>query len=777
MFLDPSRISMPDVDSDFQDDRRQEVIDYVVWKYGRPSVCQIITFGTMAARSAIRQVGKALDYPYASYDQVAKMIPAKPGITIQKALEENPDFRRKYEMDDKIHYLIDAAIELEGLPLNTSTHAAGVLITDNKGTIEHVPLWNNDGAIVAQYDKNILEDLGLLKMDFLGLKTLGVENECIEFIEKNYGIKIDLDELYNIADLKPLKLIRDGKTIGIFQLEGGGMTQFMEELKPDNIEDIIAGISLYRPGPMKEIPRFIANKRNPDQIVYPFPGLEPILKETYGVLTYQEQCMRTVVVIAGYDKSDSDNFRRVISKKKKKEVPLHRQWFIEGRKLEDKDYEGRIIKYPHAIPGGLNLGHPRLELEKFFDSMEDFASYCFNKSHAAAYAYVGYTTAWFMYYYPTEFMAALMNSVQGNQSRIAKYINYCRRELEIEIIEPDINVSTDKFIPLPGRKIAYSLNVKHASEDVLKAIQPIRDKRPFESLLDFMLRTSDVINKQTLEALISIGAFKKLGVVRSQVLAGLDDIVDKLSKVKQAKGRAIKSGKLNKFSFEDRFQIDEFLPKLKEIPEEVSLRLEKKYLGLYLTGNPLYKYAYSIKTYSNFKTSDIDYEVDEQTGAIMLSAPVRNRQRVQFIGIINELTQRVTKKKELMANAVVEDLNGIAKMLIWPQTYEAIKDKLREDAIYKIEGYLKIDPEEPPSIICESVRPVEEEVVDRLVITLDYPEQGLEVMKYIENNDLVQGNNPTYIQYNDVRLLLKKNYWVNLRKFEQNLFNCQVITW
>ncbi|MCX8074143.1 MAG: DNA polymerase III subunit alpha [Clostridia bacterium] len=776
-FLDPSRVSMPDVDSDFQDTRRQEVIDYVIEKYGRNSVCQIITFGTMAARSVIRQVGKAINYEYSLYDQIAKMIPAEPDITIFKALELNPELKRKYDTDEKIRYLLDVSMALEGLPLNTSTHAAGVLITDKQGLTKYVPLWNNDGAIVAQYDKNILEELGLLKMDFLGLKTLGVIGECIEFIEKNHNKHIDLDQLYKVEDLAPLKLIKDGKTVGIFQLEGAGMTKFMEELKPDSIEDIIAGISLYRPGPMKEIPRFLYNKRNPNKIIYPFPKLEPILKETYGVLCYQEQCMRTVVEIAGYDKSDSDGFRKVISKKKKKLIPLHKQWFIYGRKEEDVDEEGRIVKYPHAIPGGLALGHSKEELEQFFDLMEDFASYCFNKSHAAAYAYVAYVTAWLAYYYPVEFMAALMNSVQGNQSRIANYINYCRRELGIEIIEPDINLSVDKFIPLPNGKIAYSLNVKHASENVLKAIKPIRDERKFESFSDFLIRTADVINKQTLEALVSIGAFNSLGVVKSQILAALDDITDRLAKVKQARTRAIKSGKIDSFDFEERLKIDDLIPKLKELPEEVMLRLEKKYLGLYLTGNPLYKYAYSIKTYSNFKTSDIDYEVDEGTGAIMIASNVRDRQRVKFIGIINEIVPRVTKKKTLMANVVVEDLNGIARMIIWPQTYEDIKDKLKPDNIYKIEGYLKIESEEPPTIICENVLPVEDEIVDRLIIKLANPEQSVDVMKYIENNDLVQGNTPIYIEHDNIRVLLNKNYWVNLNKFDMNLFNSKILSW
>jgi intein/homing endonuclease len=374
-FLDPSRISMPDVDSDFERDRRQEVIDYVVRKYGRQSVCQIVTYGTLAARAAIRAVGRALDMPYGVYDHMAKLVPAEPGITLADALEDSPDFKKKYEIDDDIKYLIDTATKLEGLPIYTGTHAAGVLITDQKGVTAHVPVWDNDGAIVSQYDMKLLEDLGLLKMDFLGLKTLTVIKDAMKSIKQNHGVSVNLDELIKCEDPAPLQLLEEGKTQGLFQIEGTSMTEFIKELKPKNPEEWIAAISLYRPGPMQFIPEYLKNRRNPESINYVFPELKNSLEETYGILCYQEQCMRAVIDVAGYDKSDSDSFRKVIAKKNKELIPLHRKWFIEGRKRVSPDEYGKEKDYGHEIPGGLSKGYSEDDLKEFFDHMEDFGKY------------------------------------------------------------------------------------------------------------------------------------------------------------------------------------------------------------------------------------------------------------------------------------------------------------------------------------------------------------------------------------------------------------------
>ena len=385
-FLSVDRISMPDIDSDFESSRRQEIIDYVVYKYGRDSIAQIITYGTLAARAVIRKVGKALDMQYSVYDKVAKMIPAEVGITIGKALEINNELKKIYDSNDEIRTLLNFSMKLEGLPTSTSTHAAGVLITDSQGVTAHVPMWKNDSGIVAQYSKDLLEKLGLLKMDFLALKTLGVIGDARRYIIKNHNVRIDFDELYKIPTLEPLKLIHEGRTECLFQLSGAGMTSFMKELKPDSIEDIIAGISMYRPGPMDEIPRFLYQKRNPQSIKYDIDGLGEILDNTYGTIVYQEQCMQIVTKIAGFSKGDSDNFRRIISKKKLKEMPKQKEWFIYGRKLEDYDYEGKLRKYKTEIPGGLALGHDKEALEDLFDLMVAFAAYALTKKEVIAYA-------------------------------------------------------------------------------------------------------------------------------------------------------------------------------------------------------------------------------------------------------------------------------------------------------------------------------------------------------------------------------------------------------
>lgn len=763
-FLDPSRISMPDIDSDFEDSRRQEVIDYVIRKYGRKSVCQIITYGTLAARAAIRAVGRALDLPYAVQDQTAKMIPKEPGITIKEGLEMNPDFKRKYDNDETIKYLVDMAMRVEGLPIYTGTHAAGVLITDSKGVTAHVPVWDNDGAIVAQYDKDILEELGLLKMDFLGLKTLGVISEAIDNIYKNHGVKVDLNELYKCKDLKPLQLLEEGKTDGIFQLEGAGLTEFIKELRPRSIEEWIAAIALYRPGPMQFIPTYLANKRDPDNIDYPFEELKPILQGTYGVLCYQEQCMKTVIAVAGYEKSDSDGFRKVIAKKKKHLIPLHRKWFIEGRNKIDVDEDGKERDYGHPIPGGLANGHKREDLEIYFDKMEDFGKYCFNKSHAAAYAVVGNATAWLKFYYPVEFMAALLNSVQGDLKQVSRYINHCRDSLGIEIIPPDVNVSADKFIPTKDGKIIYTLNVKFTSKDALDSIVFNREKDgPYKTFEDFIERNMWELNKQTINALGAVGAFKSLGVINSHIVAGAADISDRISKTKQVYKRAQASHR--PFDIMKWMNIQEYIPsKLNEFPNRIQWALERKYLGLYLTGNPIYDYMYYVEKCSNFKLEDMDYEVDEETGMIILKTPLPSRKSVRIISMFSNIKETVTRKrKEPMAITEIEDLTGSAKMLIWPQIYEQYKEFIKEDEVLDISGYVKVEPDEPPVIICESIEKLELPKIKKIVIKENDPYKIREVMmkNMIENKYFI-GNTPVYVEVNNVRLLLDSDYWINL---------------
>lgn len=718
------------------------------------------------------------------------MIPQDVGITISKTLTMNPEFKKLYESDHKIKELIDFSLKLEGLATNCTTHAAGVLITDNKGVTAHVPLWKNDSAIVSQFSKDYLESLGLLKMDFLGLSTLGVLGNARRMILKNHGVNINFDELYTLPTMEPLQLIREGKTEMIFQLAGGGMTSFMKELKPESIEDIIAGISLYRPGPMDEIPRFLYNKRNPNQIRYDIDGLGDILNATYGIIVYQEQCMQIVTKLAGFSRGDSDNFRRIISKKKLAEMPKQREWFLYGRKKDDVDYAGHMRHYKNEIPGGIALGHSEKALNELFDKMVAFASYAFNKSHAAAYAFVAYVTAWFMMYYPVEFIAANLNQVQKNRDKVASFINYARNVMNIEICEPSINESTDKFVATKDGRIVYTLSVKGASVDTLKRIIEERETNgKFENLFDFVMRTRNYLDKKTYEGLIACGAFKCFGVVKSQHLAALDDFWDSVlkkakdkekkylsdlslynDKVEFNKLKPVVQKNLQKrietpfnFEYELLNNMNGLLPKIHEYPKEIELRLEKEFLGIYLTDNPLYKYAYTIKTKNNFEISDIEYQIDEDSGAVMLSnEDVHDGTRIRFVAILNSIMQITTKKKDLMARLEIEDLTGVASALIWPRTYNAIKDKLSENTIYMCYGTLKISSDEPPIVIIDDVDQLEDLVVERAVIKVNTKEEALDIIKIIKTEELARGVTPLYVEYNKTKVLLTKQYWVNL---------------
>lgn len=612
-------------------------------------------------------------------------------------------------------------------------------------------------------------------MDFLGLRTLGVIRETVDNVYRNHGVKIDVDELYKVPTLEPLKLVREGKTSGIFQLESPGMTAFMKELKPESIDDIIAGISLYRPGPMDEIPRFINNKRNPDQIRYPLKGMAEILDETYGVLTYQEQCMRMVIAIAGYDKSDSDSFRKVIAKKYKKLLPLHRKWFIDGRNKMDLDENGNMIEYSHEIPGGVALGHPREELEKLFDHMEGFASYCFNKSHAAAYAFVGYITMYLAYFYPTEFYAAILNSVRGQASKVTRYINHCK-SIGIDIVAPDINTSSEKFEPTADGKILVSMVTKGGSYDIVTQIRAEREANgPFLNMVDFFIRTRSYLNKQTFEGISAVGAFNSLGVKTSQCLAAIDDIFDgALKKSKDAEKRALANPKRkDAFNFKERFiekLSENVIPAdISEIPDEVKYRLEKNYLGIYVTGHPLYKYSYSIKTKSNFETQEVDYDIDDATGAIVLNSDIQDRQPVRFIAMASEIVKKVSKAGNRIALCTLEDLTGSVKAMIWPEPLRRMEEILEDDKIYFVSGFVSMSDSEPPIIIIEDMSEAEKIIQDRLIVYLDNKYEIQELYKEIKSNKLNQGSNPVYVKYNDMSMLLSRDYWVNINRFQTRL--------
>jgi DNA polymerase-3 subunit alpha len=581
-FLNPERISMPDIDSDFCYERRQEVIDYVVDKYGAENVSQIITFGTMAPRMCIRDVGRAMNYSYAEVDRISKMIPTVIGITIDKALELNPELKLAYESDERVKALIDISKNLEGLPRHSSTHAAGVVIA-SRPLVEYVPLQKNEDMIVTQFGMTTLEELGLLKMDFLGLRTLTVMNDATKMVKINRGIDIDLDKI-DFDDKDVFKMLGEGKTAGVFQLESAGMTSFMKELKPDNIEDIIAGISLYRPGPMAEIPKYVECKRNPSKVQYIAPELESILDVTYGVMVYQEQVMEIVRKLGGYSLGRSDLVRRAMSKKKYKVMEEERKNFIYGIVDETGDVQ---------VPGCVRNGISEEAGNKIFDSMMDFASYAFNKSHAAAYAVVGYQTAYLMKYYPVETIAAMLNSVMGINEKVANYIKFAETE-GIQVLPPDINESYSRFT-VKGNSIRFGLAaVKNVGANVVEIIVKSREKKGnFNSLEDFIDKIDiSGINKRAVESLIKAGALDKFDIFRSKLLAVFEKAMDGVANDKK---RNI-DGQISLFGLsEDAIELPKVsFPNIKEFSKKNLLAMEKEMTGLYLSGHPLDEYKRSL---------------------------------------------------------------------------------------------------------------------------------------------------------------------------------------
>ncbi len=598
-FLNPERVSMPDIDVDFCFERRQEVIDYVVRKYGTDRVVQIVTFGTMVACGVIRDVGRVMDLPYAFVDGIAKMIPKELNITLGKALQSSPDFKKAYDNDPQVKELIDMSMRLEGLPRHTSMHAAGVVISQ-KAVEEYVPLSvGSDGSVVTQFTMTTLEELGLLKMDFLGLRTLTVIQDAVRLAEKSSGKEIDINAIdYN--DKKVLDYIGSGETDGIFQLESGGMKGFMKELKPQNLEDIIAGISLYRPGPMDFIPQYIKGKNHPEAITYDCPQLEPILAPTYGCIVYQEQVMQIVRDLAGFTLGRSDLLRRAMSKKKGDVMQKERQAFVYG------DEEG-------GVPGCIANGIDEKTANKIYDEMIDFAKYAFNKSHAVAYAVVSYQTAWLKYYYPVEFMAALMTSMIDNPPKVAEYIYSCR-QMGIEILPPDINEGVGNFSVQDG-KIRYGLAaIKSIGRPVIESIVRERNERgKFKTLKDFIERLSGKeVNKRTIESFIKSGAFDGLGGTRKQFMIIYVQIVDQVNQERKYS----MAGQLSLFDMVDDDQKAEFdipLPKVGEYEKETRLAFEKEVLGVYLTGHPMEEYEE--KWRKSISKTTLDFQLDKETGA------------------------------------------------------------------------------------------------------------------------------------------------------------------
>ena len=682
-FLNPERVSMPDIDVDFCFERRQEVIDYVRRKYGDDCVVQIVTFGTLAARGVIRDVGRVLDMPYAQVDTIAKMIPQELNITIDKALGMNPELRKAYEEQDDIHRLIDLAKRLEGLPRHTSMHAAGVVISQ-KDVSEYVPLSRaQDGSIVTQFTMTTLEELGLLKMDFLGLRTLTVIQNAVKMVEKSTGMLLDMQEIdYN--DKKVLDSLGTGRTDGVFQLESAGMKSFMKELKPQSLEDVIAGISLYRPGPMDFIPQYIRGKNRPDTIRYDCPQMEPILKPTYGCIVYQEQVMQIVRELAGYTLGRSDLVRRAMSKKKASVMAKERQNFVYGNAEE-------------GVPGCIANGISEEIANKIYDEMTDFAKYAFNKSHAAAYAVVSYQTAYLKYYYPVEFMAALMTSVVEMPNKVAEYISVCR-QMGIRILPPDINHGVYGF-SVDNGSIRYALSaIKSIGRPVIEGIVREREEHgEYTSLKTFIERNIDQINKRVVENLIKAGALDCLEGNRNQKMTVYTQIIDSINQDK----KHTMAGQLSLFDIapeEDKNEFEIRMPQAAEYPKETILTFEKEVLGIYLSGHPLERYRNMMEKMISAKTSD--FQPDDETGI----PEVYDNQKVIVGGMITDKTIKYTKNNKVMAFLTVEDLVGTVEVVVFPRDYEKCQMFLNEDARLFIQGRVSAEDDKASKLILEKVR-------------------------------------------------------------------------
>ena len=686
-FLNPERVSMPDIDVDFCFERRQEVIDYVRRKYGDDCVVQIVTFGTLAARGVIRDVGRVMDLPYAQVDTIAKMIPQELNITIDKALQMNPELKKVYEDQKEIHDLIDTAKRLEGLPRHTSMHAAGVVISQ-KDVSEYVPLSRaSDGSIVTQFTMTTLEELGLLKMDFLGLRTLTVIQNAVHLIEQDAGVKLDMQHIdYN--DKKVLDSLGTGRSDGVFQLESAGMKNFMKERKPQSLEDVIAGISLYRPGPMDFIPQYIRGKNRPDTIKYDCPQLEPILKPTYGCIVYQEQVMQIVRNLAGYTLGRSDLVRRAMSKKKAAVMEKERQNFVYGNEEE-------------GVPGCIANGISEQTANKIYDDMIDFAKYAFNKSHAAAYAVVSYQTAFLKYYYPVEFMAALMTSVIEMPTKVAEYIQVCR-QMNIKILPPDVNRGAYGF-SVDNGAIRYGLSaIKSVGRPVINALVEEREVNgEYRSLKDFIERLTGTVNKRAIENFIKAGALDCLEGNRRQKMLVYSQIVDSIAQEKKNSF----AGQMSLFdlvSDEEKKEYEIRMPDVEEYDKEMILAFEKDVLGIYLSGHPLERYRNIMEKMISAKTTD--FQPDEESGI----PKVYDGQKVIIGGMITEKTIKYTRNNKVMAFLTVEDLLGTVEIVVFPRDYEKWQSMLNEDARVFVQGRVNAEDDKPSKLILEKVRAFED---------------------------------------------------------------------
>ena len=689
-FLNPERISMPDFDVDFCYEKRDQVIDYVCRKYGHDHVSQIITFGTMSARMVIRDVGRVLDVPYAETDKIAKMVPNELHITIKKAMEQNRELRDLYEQNSDMKKMLDIAMALEGMPRQASTHACGIVITKDP-VVDYVPLYRRDDIISTQYIMTTLEELGLLKMDFLGLRTLTVIQDTIELVKANRGIDVEFDKDMN--DSKVYKLWQDGNSVGIFQFESQGMTNFMKELKPDCLEDIIAGVSLYRPGPMDQIPRYIANKKDPEHAVYTHPALKPILEVTYGCMVYQEQVMQIVRDLAGYSLGRADLVRRAMGKKKLDVMAKERENFIHGQ----VDENGNII-----IKGCVRNGIDEKSANKIFDEMAEFAKYAFNKSHAACYAVVAYRTAYLKAYYPVEFMAAMLNSFLGNLDKIPAYTEECKR-LNIQILKPDINKSYTKFT-VDGDKIRFGLgSIKNVGTSAVDEIVAERDRNgQFKDFTDFCERIQETnVNKKCIESLIKAGAFDEFNETRRTLMESFESILDTIT----SSNKKELEGQVNMFDLggSDSKEMKYTFKEFPEYSRKELLFMEKEMLGLYISGHPLDNIRHQIEMQTNINSFQMRHMENTDEIGEEIRQEIKDGQMVKYAGIITKIKKKYTKNNKLMAFLTVEDLYGPTEIILFESAYQNCANVLMEDNIVLVNGRLSVREDEETKIVANQI--------------------------------------------------------------------------
>ena len=689
-FLNPERISMPDFDVDFCYEKRDQVIDYVCRKYGHDHVSQIITFGTMSARMVIRDVGRVLDVPYAETDKIAKMVPNELHITIKKAMEQNKELRDLYEQNSDMKKMLDIAMALEGMPRQASTHACGIVITKDP-VVDYVPLYRRDDIISTQYIMTTLEELGLLKMDFLGLRTLTVIQDTIELVKANRGIDVEFDKDMN--DSKVYKLWQDGNSVGIFQFESQGMTNFMKELKPDCLEDIIAGVSLYRPGPMDQIPRYIANKKDTEHAVYTHPALKPILEVTYGCMVYQEQVMQIVRDLAGYSLGRADLVRRAMGKKKLDVMAKERENFIHGQ----VDENGNII-----IKGCVRNGIDEKSANKIFDEMAEFAKYAFNKSHAACYAVVAYRTAYLKAYYPVEFMAAMLNSFLGNLDKIPAYTEECKR-LNIQILKPDINKSYTKFT-VDGDKIRFGLgSIKNVGTSAVDEIVAERDRNgQFKDFKDFCERIQETnVNKKCIESLIKAGAFDEFNETRRTLMESFENILDTIT----SSNKKELEGQVNMFDLggSDSKEMKYTFKEFPEYSRKELLFMEKEMLGLYISGHPLDNIRHQIEMQTNINSFQMRQMENTDEIGDEIRQEIKDGQMVKYAGIITKIKKKYTKNNKLMAFLTVEDLYGSTEIILFESAYQNCSNVLMEDNIVLVNGRLSVREDEETKIVANQI--------------------------------------------------------------------------